>query len=273
MTTATRRLRGAARLAATNLGLAARGAITRVPTSDLTDEFGFAPTHSGWNYYNAIASAYERDPGADPLSTEYGRFFTSDAVNTVRDLNDLLDLHGGPPRFADLPRFWLGTFPWGGLPGPEVGTPGPAFGWAHDQATGADTSKLWGAGRTLWYEPRDEFTIRSEWTATTKLYDSIKARYSPVRARGFPTVTILKDAAGRRKAVMVDGHHRLALLAHLGVPKVTVVVEATIDVEDCDSWYYVRTRHCTAGEARRFFEAFFELDGSERFEHVRATWT
>lgn len=259
----------AAALAWRQLSLLGRRRLIRVPVAEITDEFAFSLT--GWHHFTSVLAELDRrpswfgiEPGEQLWATELARFFRDEAVNAVRDLNDLLDLGPGPDRFDDLPRFWLGTYPWGGLLADDIGTAGPAFGLAHDRATGADTRDLWGRGRNLWYEPRDRYTIEHEWRRTAELYRSIRRRYSPLRSRGFPTVTLLRHRDGRRRAVIVDGHHRLAVLAHLGARAVTIEVEATVDLADVDHWYHVRNGHCTAEEARPFFEAFFELDGRER---------
>jgi hypothetical protein len=152
----------------------------------------------------------------------------------------------------------------------NVDGPGPAFGWAHDRLHGVDTANLWGHGRTLWYRPDNRHTIDNERRLMVELYHSMRRRYSPIKARGFPRVTLLAGRNGLRRAVIVDGHHRLATLAHLGVKLVTVEVETTIDLDQRHRWYYVRHGHCTEAQAAKFFDAFFLLDGSERFELVAA---
>ena len=249
-----------------HLRLVARRAIVRIPVRELTDEFGFSVGPGGWNHYTALLAEHDRLPDRPVEATTYGRFFLDHRVNGVRDLNDLLDLTDGPPRFAGLPRFWLGTYPWGGLSASDIGRPGPAFGWAHDEATGDDTSELWGRGRTLWHRPCNRATLWNEWRLTVDLCASIRDRgYSPVTARGFPLVTLLHHSDGRRRAIIVDGHHRIAVLAHLGARAAVVEVGAEIGMADAARWHAVIGGHCTVEEATEFFDAFFELDGSERY--------
>ncbi len=262
----------AGRLAGRHLVLAGRRRLVRMPMALITDEFGFSLAPQGWHPFREALENHDRRPDAPVEETTFGRFFLDPRVNAVRDLNDLLDLSGGPGRYRQLPRFWLGTYPWGGLSAAEIGGPGPAFGWAYDEAAGADTAERWGHGRTLWYRPDNRHTLANERQLTMALYRSIGHRYSPLKARGFPRVTILVAEDGSRRAVIVDGHHRLAVLAHLGVETVTVEIEAVVAAADADSWYAVRTGHCTAAEARRLFGAFFVLDGSERFELVAGSW-
>lgn len=252
--------------------LARRRQLIRVGIEELVDEFGFSLGAGGWHHYTALLAEFERNRSLPLEATVFSRFFSDDRVNGVRDLNDLLDLGVAGRPFQDLPRFWLGTYPWGGLPAADIGTPGQPFGWAYDDATGSQTAELWGRGRTLWYRPANRFTIANEWNLTVELYHSIKRSYSPMKSRGFPTVTLLQKPDASRRAVIVDGHHRLAVLAHLGVRSVIVEVEGVVKLADVETWPFVENGHCDAVQAGRFFEALFEFNGSERFDFIERQW-
>jgi hypothetical protein len=256
-------LRRAGSLLVRHVGLAAAGRLRTVPIETVTDEFAFALASSGWNYYTDLLAQVQARPGLQLEDSTFYRFFTHPTTNAVRDLNDLLDLGREGGTYQRIPRFWLGTYPWGGLLRGDVGGAGPAYGRAYDEVAGADTSTLWGAGRNLWYEPRDRFTLGTEWDLTIQLRHSIAGGYRPVRARGFPRVTELRRGRERRR-VIVDGHHRLAALAHLGARTVTVERESVVDRAQARSWYHVRSGRCTVAEAQVLFDAFFDLDGSER---------
>jgi hypothetical protein len=262
----------AGRLAARHGRLAVGAKLRRIPIDHISDEFAFSLSPSGWEPLREVLRSHQRDPAARVEDTTFGRFLLHGATNRVRDLNDLFDLADRPLGFGDLPRFWLGTYPWGGIDPDQIGQPGPAFGWANDEATGADTSELWGRGRTMWYRPDDWFTIAAEWDRTIALDRSMARGYRPIRARGFPLVTLLRHDDGRQRAVIVDGHHRLAVLAHRGARAVTVEIGAVIERSDADRWHHVQRGHCDPDQARRFFDAFFELDGSERLRRVQAGW-
>lgn len=250
------------------LGLAASGFLQRIPVEEITDEFAFAHAADGWNPFTAILDDIDRDPALPLDESSFGRFFLHPMVSGVRDLNDVLGLGGCGSPYSRLPRFWLGTYPWGGISADAIGGEGPAFGWAHDEETGAETSGLWGYGRTLWYRPSDRFTLNTRRRETAELYESIRRRYSPLRARGLPTVTMLRNDDGEQRAVIVDGHHRIAILAHLGAKVITCDVEATVDVSEAAHWPAVVSGYCTEDEARTIFNAFFELDGSERYRRI-----
>ncbi|NNE94547.1 MAG: glycosyltransferase family 2 protein [Acidimicrobiales bacterium] len=265
---AVRMSRKATALASRHVRLLAEGKLRRVNISEVTDEFGFDLTKEGWNCYTSILREFDSNQTVAAADSEFGRFFTSDVVSNVGDLNDLLDLGFPDGDLRAVPRFWLGTYPWGGLvpePSTDPAEPlGPAFGWAHDLATGQDTSLRWGAGRTLWHTPNDRFTIANEWRITLDLYPRVRRRYSPLKARGFPTVVLLERADGCRRALIADGHHRLAILSHLGSRSVLVEVLKTVREEDVAEWPAVRAGVCSEAEALAIFHRFFDVNGSER---------
>ncbi len=79
---------------------------------------------------------------------------------------------------------------------------------------------------------------------------------------------MLRNDDGEQRAIIVDGHHRIAILAHLGAKVITCDVEATVDVSEAAHWPAVVSGYCTEDEARTIFNAFFELDGSERYRRI-----
>ena len=67
---------------------------------------------------------------------------------------------------------------------------------------------------------------------------------------------------------MIDGHHRLAVLAHLGVESILAEIDGVVDERNVAAWYRVRTAECSVDDALAVFHAFFVLDGTERFRRV-----
>jgi len=248
-----------------------RGRLRRLPISLITDEFAFSMAAEGWHPFVALLDGLRRSGDPDAI-TDYERFFQSNVVRNVRNLNDVLDLGRHGTTFGQLPRFWLGTYPWGGIAGDQIGRPGPSFGLAHDTATGANTAELWGRDRTMWYGPGSSSTLANERRLTVELASSIGSGYRPIKARGFPRLTVLQRADGQFRAVVVDGHHRLAVLAHLGVTHLIAEIDGVVLERDAEQWLHVASGRCSPSEARRFFHAFFELDGSERFNRVSSEW-
>lgn len=234
--------------------------------AEISDEFAFAFARHGWHPFVALLDQTAGDEAA-PI-TDFERFFGDPAVNAVRNLNELLDLSAEPLGLTARCPFWLGTYPWGGLAATDHDSAGPAFGWAHDEATGSSTADLWGAHRTVWYRPDRRPTLANERRLTLELRRSMRNGYRPLRARGFPRLLLLRRSSGETRAVVIDGHHRLAVLAHLGVDSVLAEIDGVVDEHRVADWYGVRTGRCSREDALAVFDAFFVLDGSERHHHV-----
>ncbi|MDH4277829.1 MAG: hypothetical protein OEZ14_03110 [Acidimicrobiia bacterium] len=261
-----RRARAGLALVARHLGLAARRRLQRVPMAGISDEFGFTFGRHGWHPFVALLDQTVDDE-AVPI-TDFERFFGSPAVNAVRNLNEVLDLSAQPLGLTARCPFWLGTYPWGGLAAADHDEAGPAFGWAYDEATGSSTADLWGPDRTVWYRPDRRPTLANERRLTLDLRRSIRKGYRPLRARGFPRLLLLRRSNGETQSVVIDGHHRLAVLAHLGVGSVLAEIDGVVDERNVADWYRVRTGDCSADDALAVFDAFFVLDGTERVRHV-----
>ena len=84
--------------------------------------------------------------------------------------------------------------------------------------------------------------------------------------------TLLIRRNGEMRGVMGNGHHRLAILAHLGRNKVTVTLPSdwagVVRETEVDQWYYVKNGSCSRERALEIFYAFFELNGRERIEDL-----
>lgn len=232
----------------------------------ISDEFGFSFGRHGWHPFVALLDQTVDDE-AVPV-TDFERFFCDPRVSAVRNLNELLDLSPEPLGLTARCPFWLGTYPWGGLAAVDHHHAGPAFGWAYDEATGSSTADLWGSHRTVWYRPDRRPTLANERQLTLDLRRSIRTGYRPLRARGFPRLLVLRSSSGETRSVVIDGHHRLAVLAHLGVDAVTAEIDGVIDEANVADWHRVRSGECSADDASAIFDAFFQLDGTERFRHV-----
>jgi hypothetical protein len=231
----------------------------------MTDEFAFALSPEGWNYYCDLLSEYQRDPGIALHRTRFFRFFQSELVRSVRYLNDLLYLHDSERRSRETDfKFYLGTWPWGGLTIAQTFVGGTPFGWYYDQVEGKLTASLWGYGRNLWYRPGDPYTLEFEWNLMRKQYQSLKRGYYPLLRLSFPSVTLLVRSDGEKRGIIVDGHHRLAILRCLEYDQLTVEVVQVVEEAQVDGWYYVKRGDCTRKQALEIFNAFFVINGSER---------
>jgi hypothetical protein len=249
--------------------LALGGKLISLPTRVITDEFGFSLAQDGWNYYCDLVAEYERRPDISLEKTRFYRFFQDEQVNAVRNLDDVLYLHD-PERRSNSKRFrfYLGTYPWGGLTQADSVVGGTPFGWYYDSVTGKMTRDLWGYKQTLWYKPDDRYTLGFEWNYTLQNYFSIKAGYRPLLFGSFPCATLLIRRDGEIRAIMGDGHHRLAVLSYLRFKRIMVNVVHVIKEAEVDQWYYVKHGQCDQEQAIEIFNAFFELNGRERLLHL-----
>jgi hypothetical protein len=249
--------------------LALTGKLKQIPVSVITDEFAFSLAPNGWNYYCELVSEHEKHPERLPQHTTFYQFFQRQEIVAVQQLADILFLHDPEKRaLAQLYPFHLGTYPWGGLFTPDRHPEGTPFGWYYDLVSGAMTRDLWGYKQSLWYKPDDVFTLGLEWNYTIQNYYSLSQGYRPLLYGSFPSVALLVRADGNLRAVMVDGHHRLCILKHLGYEQVTVEVTRVVSEKDVQNWHYVTKGHCSPEQALKIFHAFFELTGQERLLHL-----
>jgi hypothetical protein len=244
-----------------------------MPTRLIVDEHAFSLAPDGWHYYRALVAEHEKRPEIDLQGSLFFRFFQDERVRSVRYLDDLLFFHDPEKRSCPQGReFYLGTYPWGGWSASENLVGGLPFGHHYDRLENKSTRDLWGYGRNPWYEPSDRYPLEVEWSLTTKLYHSIKRGYHPLRYRNFPDVTLLIRRNGEMRGVMGNGHHRLAILAHLGRDKVTATLPpdwvGVVKETEVDQWYYVKNGCCSRERALEIFGAFFELNGRERIEYL-----
>jgi hypothetical protein len=261
------------------------GSLKRLPLDLITNEFAFSFGAGGWHYLRALVAEYDRDNDIRLEDTTFWRFFQHERVRSVRYLNDVLFLHDGSRQARDRdPRFYLGTYPWG-----DHVSGGP-WGSHFDRVEGARTRDIYGDSRNPWYDPGARPPLEIEWRETIRTYESVRKGYRPWLHGSLPQVTLLVRRDGDFRAVRYNGQHRLASLAHLGRRKVAVLVpsarsitaelaswptastapkvvaepDIVVHENDVEAWYYVKRGVCSAEQALEIFDAFFELDGSER---------
>ncbi|MCZ6672446.1 MAG: hypothetical protein O7C75_05835 [Verrucomicrobia bacterium] len=234
----------------------------------IKDEFAFSFGPEGWNCYCALLKECAQYPAENVLEQSlFWRFYVHDKIRSVRTLNDLLFLHDAERRSSSA-EFYLGTYPWGGLTETDTSNGGIPFGWYYDQVEGKQTRDLWTYGRNLWYEPGDRYTLECEWARTIKVYNSLKRNYRPLWYHNYPSVALLVRENSERLGLILDGHHRMGALSHLGYKQVRVALTEVVNETAVDQWYYVKNGYCTREQALVIFNAFFEVNGSERIEYL-----
>jgi glycosyltransferase involved in cell wall biosynthesis len=240
--------------------------LLRLPPDLVSDEYAFSLASSGWHYLRALLAEHAADPELKPAESLYFRFFTHERMRAVRYLDDVLFLHRDDAQHDS--GLYFGTYPWGDWTESDARVGGKPFGHHFDAVEGADTRDLYGYRRNPWYRPGDEYPLSLEWRRTTELYRSLSAGYRPRLYGSIPSVVLLVRESGTIRAVRHRGHHRLATLAHLGYHEVTMAVDPdsirVVREAEVEDWYNVRNGRCSPERALEIFNAFFELDGSER---------
>jgi hypothetical protein len=237
------------------------------------DEYAFCLAPEGWHYFRALLAEYEQNLQIELEETTFYRFFHDERIRGVRYLTDLLFLHD--PAKRPLPHefhFYFGTYPWGDFWTRYSVVGGKPWGHHYDVSEGKMTRDLYGYRQNIWYQPGDTHPLRFEWQHTIKLYHRLRQGYSPGRYGSVPEVVLLVREDGDMRAVRCEGHHRLAILSHLGWDKVTVLIPSNslsvIRESEVERWHYVQNGLCTPEQALRIFNAFFELNGRERLKYL-----
>ena len=246
--------------------------LVRIPMRLIADEYGFSLATSGWHYLRSLLAEYDHNPQVDPTETTFFRFFRHKELSSVRFLDDILFLHQPEERDDGDYRFYFGAYPWGDWTESDARIGGKPFGHHYDAVEGRRTRDLYGYRRNPWYRAGDDYPLRLEWRRTLEVYRSLRSGYRPSRYHSFPSVILLVRSDGALRAVRYKGHHRLSVLAHLGYESVTVALRPesvkVVHEAEVEQWYYVRRGLCSAEKALKIFHAYFELDGSERLEHL-----
>jgi glycosyltransferase involved in cell wall biosynthesis len=247
--------------------------LLQIPTSVISDEYGFSLAPDGWHYLRALLAEYEQNPQMEPAGTTYFNFFCHDRLRAVRFLEDVLFLHREGVVADGGFRFYFGTYPWGDWTASDARVGGKPFGHHFDAVEGGRTRDLYGYRRNPWYRLGDDYPLRIEWRRTIEIYRSLRKGYRPSLYHSLPSVVLLVRSDGDVRAVRYRGHHRLATLAHLGRETVTVALHPesvkVVHESEVEQWYYVRRGLCSPEHALEIFDAFFQLDGSERAAHLQ----
>ncbi len=144
-----------------------------------------------------------------------------------------------------LPLF---VYPWGTFRCGVLGT---------DKS--AETSRFCG--------PSEDAFIRDEFERTRSQYLAMQENgYRPTTfPNSFIGGTWLVAADGRRRFVVLQGNHRMAILAHLGCQEIAVRTQpahlATIRETELEKWPLVIQGGCSEYHALAVFRLFFEESG------------
>lgn len=194
----------------------------------------------GWQHLRRTLEEYDRHPDIRPEQTTLYRFLTQFRPSSICDL---LEPRAGARRA--LPIF---VYPWGTFRRGETSSPKEA-------------------SRSRFCGPSTTHFVAEEFARVIALYEDMKRRgYQPWKfGNTFIGGTFLVSNDGERRFIVLQGNHRLAVLAHLGVRRIAVrdvrgYVRELYE-RDVESWSLVRTGACDVPTARAVFRLFFEQNG------------
>ena len=193
----------------------------------------------GWHHIRATLMEFDANPRIDYRDTSLYAFLTAFCP---RSISEFADTAGDEP----LPLF---VYPWGTFrKGEDVSLKNPS------------TSRFCG--------PSTDRFVAEEFDRIIALYRQLRSDgYRPYRyPHSFIGGTWLQASNGTRRFVVLQGNHRLAILAHLGGEQVAVrPLRGWLSVvreADIDEWPLVKSGRCSLVHARSVFALFFQRDGS-----------
>jgi hypothetical protein len=219
-----------------------RGDLFEVPVEKCVNPFGFSFGKQGWH----PLVAHLREDAAPAGGGVLKRFHDGYQPRSMRCLPEAagMEVEFDPGFFR---------YPWGNF---KIG-----FDEA-DPVKDRSTSRFCG--------PTEPLMLEKEAAALRRLADSMALHtYDPWK---YPNTFVggvrLVREDGDFRYVVLQGNHRLAVMSHLGQASFQAVPldRHLREVREADigSWHYVRSGRCSRADARKYFDAFFLLDGRER---------
>jgi hypothetical protein len=153
------------------------------------------------------------------------------------------------------------------LAGVEDEEPLPLFIYPWGTFTDGTTTTSKNPAQSRFCGPSNEQFIADEFSRTVALYrQMLVTGYTPLKfPNSFITGTWLEALNGERRFVVMQGNHRMAVLAHMGTPQVAVrTSRASLSrVRECEleSWPLVVSGRCSINHARKIFHLFFKQNG------------
>lgn len=214
-----------------------------VPVEKVTNIFGCNFGPNGWHPIVETIREYETNRD---ISFEETTLFKYHNNFEPSNTNSLLNAS----VYCNLPLF---VYPWGTFSDGSLTT-----------TKEANKSRFCG--------PSSNEFISKEYVKIIDLYEKIKGTgYQPeVFPHSYMGGTVLKRKDGDFRFVVMQGNHRMAVFSFLGYNKIAVrlIGQALhyVREEELLEWPGVRENLCTADDAQRVFDSFFEEDG----QHIKS---
>jgi hypothetical protein len=217
-----------------------------ISPAEATTLFACSFGDDGWHHLRETLKEYDADPSISYRDTTLWRYLTEFQPGSSCGLTEVV-----PPDRSAPPLF---VYPWGTF-------------WKRKAVS---AKNLWTSrfcGRSA-----EEF-VSAEFARTIELYRMLKqTRYRPWRY-GFVGGTFLRRASGEQRLVVLQGNHRLAVFAHVGVTDIAVrdcrrhlVV---VDEADAERWPLVVDGTFNVASALAIFNLFFEQKGFHVLRRLR----
>jgi len=211
-----------------------------ISADDTTSIFACSFGKNGWHHLRRTLEEYDANPAIDWRDTTLHLFLTRFKPTSICDLLDTT--HGN----CNLPLF---VYPWGTFRKNEVTMKKDPY-----------TSRFCG--------PSSDKFIGEEFQRLIALYQKLKVtgyrhwKYWHTFVGG----TFLHNLQGERRFVVLQGNHRFAILAHLGMEKILVRdcpgYLKSVHESELERWPLVVNKRCSPETARNIFQLFFQQSGS-----------
>ena len=224
--------------------------VIEVPLNICVSPLGFLFGPHGWHHLLDLLREYDCNPTLRPEDSALRRFYERYIPSGTEEMLDHL---GYDARFR--PGFFV--YPWGN------------FRTDYSPTTKRAKSQLC----SRFCGPAEEWRLQSDFDQTIRLYKQIKRYGYHPWIWGFIGGVTLRRSDGQERFVVLEGNHRLAVLAYLGIRQVKVSYlqkhHHVICENSVQDWYHVRNGECSIADALAYFNAFFRLTGCERLEQYR----
>ncbi len=124
--------------------------------------------------------------------------------------------------------------------------------------------------------PSEDSFIEEEFHRSIRLFKDLKkSGYRPLSPNNdYVSGSILEKLNGEKIFVVLQGNHRLAALAALGITEVEIrlypsIVKPFIREKDVLSWNRVKSGDCSVEDSLRIFNWFFDQSGNALKDWVR----
>lgn len=207
----------------------------RLAVGDVRTIFGASFVPEGWHHILETLREYDADPDIALERTTLYAFLKHFAPRSLGEWTGLPDCDGLGPF----------EFPWG---------------WFTPKSDGASRDAL----NSRFCGPSTDAFIAAEWRAILSLYADLRRDgYHPFRhASGFLQGTHFVACDGSRCFVIMQGNHRLAILAHLGLKNFHVrsdprIVLPAVYESEVERWPLVQAGRCSVDDALAVFALLF----------------